>query len=264
MASDRPSLDAARSALVLALAVAQIVTSFSPDLFGFAETVASRVKPLEHSLLPIAYAFAIWGVIYAGNLVFAVWQALPTNRSHPLARQIGWLAAGMYAINAAWQVWVPLFGADWISSLLLAAELALGMAALLRIRGARPLGRAETWLVAAPVGLLTGWITAAAFVNFSTSVIQDGSWLFDPRHVPAAAALLAATIAFAALAVNATRSAAQAAGILWALHGIVVANLVRAPEPLIVWVAAAGVPAVILGWWLGGRPYPRAASGRPA
>lgn len=238
--------DATRAFTVLALALAQIVTSFSPVLFGLEESVISRVEPLEHSLTPILYAFAIWSVIYALNLAFAVWQALPANRSHPLARSVGWLAAGMYAINAAWQVWVPIFGVEWVSTALLAAELALGLVALLRIRGARPLNRTESLLVALPIGLLTGWITAATFINFSSSVIEDGGRLFDPRQVSAAAILLSITIAFAAAAVTTTRSVAQALAVLWALHGVAVANLVRQSEPIIASLAAAGMAVVVV------------------
>ncbi len=247
MDSQLRSSDLIRAWTVLALACAQIVTAFSPRLFGFSESVVSRVTPLTHALTPAGYAFSIWSVIFASALVFAIWQVLPRNAANPLARTIGWLAAGMYAANAAWQVWVPAFGVDWASVLILGTELALGIVALGRIRDfGRPLTRTEVWVAAAPLGLLTGWVTAASFVNLSTTVIWDGARLFQPRDLPVAAALLAGMILFAGFAVNATRSWGQAAGLLWALAAIGVANVLRAPEPLMVAICAAGAAVILV------------------
>ena len=251
--------DRIRARSVLALAVGQIVTTASPLIFGFSETVPSRAEAVEHSLVPAIYAFAIWSLIYLGALVFAVWQVLPRNLANPLARRIGWLAAAMYAINTVWQIWVPAFGLDWVSAVLLAGEAALGIVALGRIRD---LGRAltgfERWGAVAPLGLLTGWVTAASFVGLSSTLIATGSTLADPRQLPVAAALLSGAIVFCAFAVNATRSWFQAAGIVWALVAIAVANVLRAPEPMLALIAAGGVGLVLLA-----RAAPRISGSGP-
>ena len=258
--TDQPrSADRIRAWSVLALAVGQVVTTASPQIFGFAETIPSRAEAVEHSLVPAVYAFAIWSLIYLGALVFAVWQVLPRNLANPLARRIGWLAAGMYAINTGWQIWVPAMGLDWVSAVTLAAEAALGIVALGRIRDlARPLSDVERWGAVAPLGLLTGWVTAASFVGLSSTLIFSGSDLVDPRQLPVAAALLSGAIVFCAFAVNATRSGAQGAGIVWALAAIAFANVLREPEPVLVLISAAGVGVVLLA-----RAAPRLRLPRP-
>jgi hypothetical protein len=250
--------DSIRAWSVLSLALAQIATTATPQIFGLSETVASRAAVVEHALTPATYAFAIWSLIFAGALAFAVWQALPRNRANPLARRIGWLVAGMYAINAAWQVWVPAVGLDWLSAATLWVELALGIVALGRIRDLdRPLTRTEAWVAAAPLGLLTGWISAASFVALPSSVIWHGSQPFDPREPQIAAALLTAAVVFGAFAVNATQSWPQAAGVVWALVAIAVASVVREPQPLLAALSGVGVGAILLA-----RAAPRLAAVR--
>lgn len=237
--------DIIRAAAVAAMTAAQIVTTFAPEIMGAGQPVGVIVAPFSHSLTPPGYAFAIWGVIYTGALLFAVWQALPSNYANPVARAIGWPAVGMFACNAAWQVSVPLFSVDWTSTALLALELVLGMIALLRLAALQgTLSRSENWLAAVPIGILTGWISAATFVNLSTSLIWADA-AFDPREAGNAALLLAAAILFATGAVNQTRSWAQAAAILWALHGIAVTNLVMAGETLIGAMAVFGALLVV-------------------
>jgi len=241
--------DRIRATAVAVFAAGQILTTGSPALFGWSETVTSQVRPYEHSLTPVAYAFAIWGVIYAGAAAFVVWQLLPRNLANPLARRIGWLAAGMYAANCAWQIVVPGWGVNWPSSALLAGELALGVIALGRIRDlGRPLTRGERWLAAAPLGVLTGWASAATFVNLSTSALWAGGVPFDAREPQTALALLAGAIAFCAFAVNATRSTAQTLAIVWALHAIAVRNWTQPLEPAVALLAVAGIAVVLLAW----------------
>lgn len=240
--------DLVRSFIVLAAATAQSVTVASPELFGFSETVISRVEPLEHGLTPIGYAFAIWGVIYAGNLAFAVWQALPANRSSELARQVGWWAVGMYLCNAVWQIWVPAVGADYVSTIILGTELIFGMIVLLRMRDLAWAGVRLGWR-AFPLGLLTGWVSAATFVNLTTGLIDAGSAI-DPRVVPIATTFLIATITFCVMTVASTRSGAQALGICWGFHAIAVANIVREPQPVLAATAMAGLAAVALTYFL--------------
>jgi len=230
---------------VLLFAVAQVVTTQAPELLGLAATVQSRVQPVQHALVPVGYAFAIWGLIYLGAAIFALWQALPRNLANPLARRIGWAAAGMYAVNTAWQVWVPVFGVDWGSFVLLATELALGLVALSRVRDLAPTPT-ERAVALVPLGILTGWVSAATFVNLASSNIEAGAVLFETRDPAVSLALLVVTIAFCAFAVNATRSWAQAAACIWALHGIAVANLLREPQPVLAAVALGGIAAVAL------------------
>lgn len=242
------SLDVLRATVVVAFAVGQVVTTQATALFGLTDSVQSRAAAVEHALVPIDYAFIIWAVIYLGAIVFAVWQILPPNLTNPVSRRIGWWVASMYAINTVWQIWAPWAGIDWITFILLAISLACGILALrsLLVVG-RPLTLREQVVAAVPLGILTGWLTAATFVNLASSAEWAGAVPFDPQQLPVSIALLAGAILFFVLAVNGTRSWAQAGAIIWALHGILVANLVRESQPVLATMAAAGILIVIVG-----------------
>lgn len=241
-------LDVVRASLVVAGAVGQVVTTQAAALFGLAETVQSRAEAVEHALVPIDYAFIIWGVIYLGAIVFAVWQMLAPNLSNPVSRRIGWWVAAMYAVNTVWQVWAPWAGIDWVTFILLAVSLAFGILALRSLlRLERPLTLSEQVFAAVPLGILTGWLTAATFVNLASSAEWAGAVPFDPQDPVVSIALLSGAILFFALSVNGTRSWAQTGAIIWALHGVVVANLVREPQPVLVTIAATGILLVIAG-----------------
>ncbi len=56
---------------------------------------------------PATYAFAIWPLIFALSLAYAIYGALPANRENPLLRRIGWLTAGAFLCTGLWSVFVP-------------------------------------------------------------------------------------------------------------------------------------------------------------
>jgi hypothetical protein len=57
---------------------------------------------------PAGYAFAIWALIFALSLAYAVYQALPTNRESPLLRRVGWFTATAFFFSGMWSVFVLL------------------------------------------------------------------------------------------------------------------------------------------------------------
>ena len=58
-------------------------------------------------VVPADYAFVIWTPIFLLALVYAVYQALPSNRESPLLRRIGWFSALAYFSNGIWQIVFP-------------------------------------------------------------------------------------------------------------------------------------------------------------
>src|SRR5512133_815423 len=54
--------------------------------------------------VPAGYVFAIWGLIYIGWMVFAVYQFLPAQKESPRLRRLGYLFALSGLFNAAWLV----------------------------------------------------------------------------------------------------------------------------------------------------------------
>jgi hypothetical protein len=58
-------------------------------------------------VVPGDYAFVIWTPIFLLALVYAVYQALPSNRENPLLRRVGWFSALAYFSNGVWEILFP-------------------------------------------------------------------------------------------------------------------------------------------------------------
>jgi len=73
---------------VLAFAVTVIVNALASSLALNGRTTA-EVSDLYFTLVtPAGYVFSIWGVIYTLLLLFAVFQALPSQRQKPFLQRI--------------------------------------------------------------------------------------------------------------------------------------------------------------------------------
>ena len=214
------SLDGLRAFVVLLLAFSQCVMAFWPDLRRWPDTTTTRSAALDTPVVPVGPTFAIWGVIFAGCIAFGVWQALPSSFDHPMARQIGWLAALVFAANTAWEYIVPKFGLGWLSVMLAVLEfLGLGFILIFLAWGSWGLSPTEWWLVAAPFHLFAGWVTAAVMVNLS-SVLEAKGIAVGP--VGSICLLLA--VGGVAVAITSTTGAIiYALAVAWALGGIALA-----------------------------------------
>lgn len=235
------SLDGARVMLVLLLALAQPLMGYWPQLRRWPHTTPSRSAQLQTPVVPIEWAFAIWGVIFTGCLGFAIWQLMPANLGDPLLREIGWLAIAVFSLTVAWEYYVPKHDLGWPSVGLIVATLACLLLIMVRLEAAEPYDAKTFWLLAAPFQLFAGWISAAVFVNASSTLRRGGSeqgtvWTIG---FVAAAVVLGGIVAFASGAVI------YVAAIAWALFGIVVANIVREPNRVVALVAGTSITVVI-------------------
>lgn len=214
-------------------ALAQIAGS--PLGTAVAGRSVGEVSDGNRSLItPAGYAFTIWGVIFAGALAWAVYQALPGERVRPVHRRTGWPLAAAFAGNAVWEVAFPLVGdtAAAVPAVLLFVIVAATALAWARLQALAPEGSARL-LPAAVTGLLLGWVTVAAVVQVATAGVVLGA--------PAEGAAARAWAVVALLAVGAVAT------------GLVLAARVAAgPFALaVVWgllaVTASGSPAVVAG-----------------
>jgi len=183
-------------------------------------------------VVPADYAFTIWGPIFLLCLVYAVYQALPVNRQSPLLRRIGWFTAGAFAFNGLWEILFPT--RQFLLALVVIVCIFTCMAfAYLRLvrdirRSQLSLDRAERWLVALPLGLLFGWITAATLVSFATTFVALG--LLGGgigEAIFGVALLLIGGLLASAVIVNGKAGPVQgylayAVAVLWALVAVVV------------------------------------------
>lgn len=183
-------------------------------------------------VVPADYAFTIWGLIFLLCLVYAVYQALPVNRHSPLLRYIGPFTAGAFTFNGLWEILFPArqFLLAQVVIVCIFTCMAFAYLRLVRYtrRSQRGLDRAERWLVALPLGLLFGWITAATLVSFATTFVALG--LLGGgigEAIFGVALLLTGGLLASAVIVDGEAGPAQgylayAAAVLWALVAVIV------------------------------------------
>ncbi len=252
--SVRPT-DLARAAFVLTGAIAQIVLGSLPFILGWSTTIAARSAEAETLLTPASYAFSIWSVLFLGCAIYAVVHAFCL--SSPAMRRSGWFAGAAFWLNAAWESWVPAFGIEAVSLLIILGCWAACLAFILTEAPVREIsltGRA----VRLPVYALGGWLNAAAAVNvLSVMQLYDAPVLGSGEDA-AAIAVLAGALVPAAGVILRTGSLSYALPVGWALFAIAQRlnglSVDTAVTGLSTQAAVYVLPAlVVLGW--AGRAY---------
>lgn len=227
--------------LTLILTATFVVSpAFTNPFMGF--TADQLPYPqIDPPVQPAGYAFAIWGLIYSWlvvSAVFGVWKRRSDAAwDHVRAPLMISLAVGTpwLAIANASAVWAT------ITIFIMAAA---AIVALIRAP------KVDGWWLQAPVGIYAGWLTAASFVSLGSTAAGYGIALGSLGW-----AYLAIILALGVtLAVIARKPTAPEYGItvIWALIGIIVANLSGAVGVMI--LAAAGIMVVAGATWKARSP----------
>ena len=204
---------------ILAAVVWQIGSSFLPAL-GLGEPIGNRSDSVRTLITPAGWAFAIWGPLFFGSLVFAVWQALPKQRANVLVDRIGWWAALALAAQGAWATYTQFANLTVISAIIICVSL-FGLLAILRIivQFERDFSRVERLVVVLTFSALAAWLTAATIVNITASLVYHG--VGDGQNATLTAALVAIGGLIAATAVARSRGNPWYAVVFcWALLAI--------------------------------------------
>lgn len=210
---------AQRIAPILAV-ILQIGATFLPNL-GIGESIGSQSDSVRTLITPAGWAFAIWGPLFFGSALFAIYQALPSHKTNRLFQRIAWPASGAFAANGLWAMYTQLNDLDAISVIIIAGGL---FCALLTVRAFsridRELAKSERWLAALPLSGLAAWLTAATIVNISAALTYYGVG-GNYSHPGVAAAVVLVGGIIAALAVSRERAnPVYALVFLWALAAI--------------------------------------------
>jgi hypothetical protein len=229
--------------LVLLFALAMPIVSWFSQERAFGPdngTISDRYPTL---LVAEGYAFAVWGLIFALDLVFAGWQA--RGDRGPVIRRIRLPAALGFALTAAW---MPVFSQQWFGLALLIiwsslACLLFAAVTVSRDRSPEAGARAFAWL---PLSLHAGWLSLAAFLN-TAQVIVAYEWLSTSAQLPWSLVLFGLAAALLLLANRAMRG--NVAYALVALWGLLAVYLKQADAPLAgadvaAWTAA-GIAVVL-------------------
>jgi hypothetical protein len=196
--------------------------------------------------VPAGYVFSIWGLIYLGLIVFAVFQALPSQRENPRLRATGWWISLGGLANIAWIfLWhYEQFPLTLIAMLVLLVTL---LVTYLRLGiGKMPVTPSERWAAHLVFSIYLGWITVATVANVTT-LLDYLNWNgFGVAPEIWMSIVLAAVLAIAALVNFTRRDVAYALVILWALAGISLKQAAVTPVAIPTWITF-GLVALTLG-----------------
>ena len=134
--------------------------------------------------------------------------------------------AGAFFLNGLWEVLVPLRQPVVLQVILAGIFASLAIALLLVRSESGILNRADRWLVALPLGLLFGWITAANVVSFNDTLVELGLLGSGVGGALAGAFLLLVGAVLASVVILVSGGPVEAfllrRAVLWALIGVVV------------------------------------------
>ena len=241
------SAEATRRLLVLASALFAVVIGQAQVFMGWGQSPAEFAADSDATLRVAGFAFAIWGIIYAWLLVYAVRQTLPATPEMPLLKALGW--PSVFALLAiGW--WVVAAAFDWETgtiALIFGALLIVLLPLLAQTRAIRalPRGSRDRWMTIWPLALLAGWLTVAAPVNLLTVVTGNGDL---PSFLPPTAWAILAVVAVTATALLVTarlRLLAFALPVAWGLIGVFSAEQPR--NAILAFTALAAALVVLLG-----------------
>ena len=215
--------DTLRQVLVaLAVIATLIVNALANSLPLGGVTTAQVSDQFQVYFVPAGYVFSIWGLIYIGLIVYAVFQALPSQRENPRLRKIGYPFIIGSLANIIWlfmwhyqQFPLTLVFMLILLAMLIVAYLNLGT-------GRTQVSKAETWAVRVPFSVYLGWITVATIANVTDLLYY---WKWDGFGISGqtwALILFAAALVIAGLMSLTRRDIGYNLVIVWALAGIAV------------------------------------------
>ncbi|MDL2344010.1 TspO/MBR family protein [Deinococcus sp. MIMF12] len=244
-----------RQLTLLAVTVLTLVMNYLSNalpLFGNSNADVSDALP--NAFTPAGLTFAIWGVIFLGLLVFAVYQALPAQRG-PRLDHLFWPFLLSNLLNVSWLLAFQSLNIG-PSVLVMLALLGSLIWLYLRVRGLPPQG-AEDLTLMLPTSLYLGWISVATIANVTAWLVSEGvtSGLAGLGAPAWSAALVLIAAGLGAFFLVRFRDFAYAAVLLWAFYGVYAA---RPDVTAVVLGVAVGAVLVVLGGVAAAR-RPRAA-----
>ena len=249
--------DRIRQILVILGVVVMVLSSL-----WLGDSLDQGSDPTPVYFLPFGLTFAIWGAIYSGSVLYAIYQALPTQTSRNLHRAVGGWAALNYWLTALWNFTAGQAGSESTAEfqpifVLLTVPILLGMLySLTRTfiyfrRGHANLNPTDRWLAQVPLTIFFAWLNVATIAN-TTAALDAVGITGEPNGGLIAAALLLVALLLASAMVLFTRAGigtiAYALVIVWAAFGILMNNLERS-TPVIVMSLAVIVVTIIVTWF---------------
>ena len=99
--------------IVLGAAVFAVVVAQAQMGLGWGQSAAAFAADSDATLKVAGWAFAIWGLIYLGLLIYAVRQALPQTGESDLIHAFGWPSVLAFAGIG---LWIVAAAFDWATT----------------------------------------------------------------------------------------------------------------------------------------------------
>ena len=195
--------------------------------------------------VPAGYVFSIWGLIYIGLILFAIYQALPSQRENPRLGRIGYLFALSCLANI---VWLFLWHYEYFVLTLVAMLSLLGLLIAIYLRlgiGRVKVPACERWLVHLPFSVYLGWVSVATIANVTDVLdyLKWSGWGVPPQWWAVIMLVVGVGLAFA---MGLTRGdAAYMLVVIWAFAGIAIKQSATPLVSTTAWISA-GLTAVLL------------------
>jgi hypothetical protein len=229
------------NALSVALALTVNILAATLPLNG--QNTGEISDRFEVFFVPAGYVFSIWGLIYLGWIVFAIYQFTPAQKENLRLRTLGYWFALSGVFNAAW-LFCWHYNLVGLSVLVMLALLITLIVSYLKLNvGRTPVGTMEKWAVDIPFSVYLGWISVATIANITDYLYYVGWNGFGIAPQTWAVIMLAvASLVGLGMALN-RQDAGYLFVFVWAFAGIA---LKQAATPLVAY-SAWGATAVALG-----------------
>ncbi|MGV8970500.1 MAG: tryptophan-rich sensory protein [Microbacteriaceae bacterium] len=250
----KTSSDLLRQIVVVVSAVVAVVGSFigSGAAGGtpIQDAAGGALSATATLIAPAGAAFGIWSVIYLGLVAYAIWQALPAQRTAERHRALGYPVAASLVLNAAWILSIQ-FAVLWASVPIIVLLLAVLVHAFLITLRLRPTGMADATVTDGTIGLYLGWVCVATAANVTAVLVAAGftGWGIAAEGWSVTILLVAAAVGFALAFKGHGRIAPSLSlcwGLMWVGIGRVSGELVSTPTAIAAFTAVAVVLAATI------------------
>ncbi len=236
-----------RQVMNLIFAVSQILTGYLLTLLDIGNSIQSQSSGSQTPVIPAGYAFSIWGFIFFFCLLYAIYQALPSQRENKLLKKLGWFTAGAFFLNTLWMIVAQLISFNWPTALIIVLILACALTSLYRLtRHGKTLNKTEKWLVEVPIAVLAGWVSVATFANFSSVLYQVNFGNFGLSLTSFSIGIIVMASSFTGFVLYKMKgNLLYGLTILWALTAILIANLTERPNDAVAYTSTFMILAVV-------------------
>ena len=230
--------------VVVAAVLAVVLAAVGSGAFGGTSVSGASGGALSADATPIApatTAFSIWSVIYLGLVAYAVYQALPGQRSVDRHRRLGYWVAASMLLNAAWLFAAVQLGDVWLSVVVIVALLAVLVRIFVTLFRTPTHGRVDALVTDGTMGLYLGWVSVATAANIAAALVESGfDGLGAPSSVWSTVVLAVAGLSGVAVALAGRGRIAPMLSLVWGLSWVAVGRFTGQPLD-----TAAGVTALV-------------------